>query len=77
MPLTWQPPTLGSSSAVMIRPGASALFYDRGILADKIYMHAGHAGKIVTRERYIPIHTIARELGNGVSACPPVAHALY
>jgi len=51
-------------------------YYDRGLLADEVYMHAGHAGKIVTRERYIPIHTIAGELGNRVSACLPAAHAL-
>ncbi|KAL8601861.1 hypothetical protein ACOMHN_020596 [Nucella lapillus] len=25
-------------------------YYDRGLLADGVYMHAGHAGKIVTRE---------------------------
>ncbi len=48
-------------------------YYDRGLLADEVYMHAGHGGKFVTRERYIPIHTIAGELGNGVSACLPAA----
>ena len=51
-------------------------YYDRGLLADEVFMHAGQAGKIVTRERYIPIHTIAGELGNRVGACLPAAHAL-
>ncbi|KAL8561134.1 hypothetical protein ACOMHN_033717 [Nucella lapillus] len=40
-------------------------YYDRGLLADEVYMHAGHAGKIVTRERYIPIHTILESLATG------------
>ena len=51
-------------------------YYDRGLLADEVFMHAGQAGKIVTRERYIPIHTIAGELGNRVGACVPAAHAI-
>ena len=51
-------------------------YYNRRLLADEVYMHAGHAGKIVTRERYIPIHTIAGKLGNRVSSCPPAVHAL-
>ena len=34
------------------------------------------SGKLVTRERYIPVHTIAREVGNRVIACLPAANAL-
>jgi hypothetical protein len=51
-------------------------YFGRGLLADEVFMHAGHSGKIVTRERYIPFHTIAGELGNSVVACLPAAHAL-
>ena len=51
-------------------------YHDRGLLSDEVYMHAGHAGIIVTRERYIPNHTITGEFGNMVCACLPAAHAL-
>ena len=35
-------------------------------------MYAGHSGK----ERYIPVHRIANELGQTVCECLPAAHAL-
>ncbi len=39
-------------------------------------MHAGHAGKVVTRERFIPIHSIANRLGDKVCSCLPAVHSL-
>ena len=40
------------------------LFYHaKDSLAPEFYMNAGHAGEIVTRERYIPVHSIAAKLG--------------
>ena len=44
--------------------------------ASLLVVHAGHAGKIVTRGRYITIYTIAGKLGNRVSSCLPAAHPL-
>ena len=45
-------------------------YFSRGHLTDHVYMYAGHSGK----ERYIPVHRIANELGQTV--CLPAAHAL-
>ena len=39
-------------------------------------MHEGHAGKIVTRERYMPVHCIAAKLGELFCLCLPALHAL-
>lgn len=53
------------------------LFYHaKGYLSPEVYMHAGHAGKIVTRERYIPVHTIADKIGEQFCLCLPAMHAL-
>ena len=53
------------------------LFYSaKGCLAPEIYMHAGHAGKIITRERFIPVHTIAAKLGERFCLCLPALHSL-
>ena len=53
------------------------LFYHaKGSLVPEVYMHAGHAGKIVTCERYIPVHSIAAKLGELFCLCLPAMHAL-
>ena len=53
------------------------LFYSaKGCLAPEVYMHAGHAGKIITRERFIPVHTIAAKLGERFCLCLPALHSL-
>ena len=53
------------------------LFYSaKGSLAPEVYMHAGHAGKIITRERFIPVHTIAEKLGERFCLCLPALHSL-
>ena len=53
------------------------VFYSaKGCLAPEIYMHAGHAGKIITRERFIPVHTIAAKLGELFCLCLPALHSL-
>ena len=40
-------------------------YFSRGHLSDHVYMYAGHSGK----ERYIPAHRIANELGQTVCEC--------
>ena len=53
------------------------LFYSaKSSLAPEVYMHAGHAGKIITRERFIPVHTIAEKLGERFCLCLPALHSL-
>ena len=53
------------------------LFYSaNGCLAPEVYMHAGQAGKIITRERFIPVHTIAAKLGERFCLCLPALHSL-
>ena len=47
-------------------------YFSRGHLTDHVYMYAGHSGK----ERYIPVHRIANELGQTVCECLPAARAL-
>ena len=47
-------------------------YFSLGQLTDHVYMYAGHSGK----ERYIPVHQIAKELGPTVCECLPAAHAL-
>jgi len=39
-------------------------------------MHAGHSGKNVTNERYVPIHTIAEKLTEDVCSILAAVHAL-
>ena len=51
-------------------------YYAMGQLSPEVYMHAGHAGKIISRERYVPIHTISQHIGTEVSRCLPAVHAL-
>ena len=51
-------------------------YYNVGLLTDDVYMHAGHSGKVITRERYIPVHTNAGKLGDNVCQCLPAVHAL-
>ncbi len=51
-------------------------YYSRGLLPAEVYMHAGHSGKAVTRERYIPVHEIAKSLDDKVCLCLPAIHAL-
>ena len=53
------------------------LYYkNKGLLSQDVYMHAGHSGKYITHERYIPVHTIAAEIGDKICQCLPSAHAL-
>lgn len=47
-------------------------YQSRGLLADQVYMYAGHSGK----ERYIPVHIIVKELGPVVCGCLPAVHSL-
>jgi len=47
-------------------------YHSGGHLSDEVYMYAGHSGK----ERYIPVHCIAKELGPLVCGSLPAAHAL-
>ena len=47
-------------------------YHSGGRLSGEVYMYAGHSGK----ERYIPVHCIAKELGPVVCASLPAAHAL-
>ena len=53
------------------------LYYSsKGMLANEVYMHAGHSYKIFTKERYIPIHQISSKLGNSICHYLPAMHAL-
>ena len=53
------------------------LYYlSKEMLANEVYMHAGHSGKDITKERYIPIHQIFSKLGNSICHCLPSMHAL-
>jgi len=47
-------------------------YFNRGLLAKEVFMFTGHSGK----ERYIPIHDTATELGTSVCECLPAVHAL-
>jgi len=47
-----------------------------GQLSEEVFMHAGHSGKNVTNERYVPIHTIAEKLTEDVCSIIPAVHAL-
>ena len=40
-------------------------YFNRGLLAKEVFMFTGHSGK----ERYIPIHDTATELGTSVCEC--------
>jgi len=51
-------------------------YSSKEILANEVYVHAGHSGKIITKQRYIPIHQIFSELGNSICHCLPSIHAL-
>ena len=52
------------------------LYYrNRGELSNDVYMHTGHAGKFVSRERFIPVTKIAEALGKGICSVLPAAHA--
>ena len=53
------------------------LFYSaKGCLAPEVYMHAGHTGKIITRELFIPVHTIEAKLRERFCLCLPALHSL-
>jgi len=51
-------------------------YWGKDALAQEVYMHAGHSGKCVTRERFIPVHHISTKLGKAVCKCLPATHAL-
>ena len=51
-------------------------YWGKDALAQEVYMHAGHSGKCVTRERFIPVHHISTKLGKAVCKCQPAMHAL-
>ena len=42
----------------------------------KFIWHAGYAGKIITQERFIPMHTITAKLGERFCLCLPALHSL-
>jgi len=49
--------------------GVMIVHYHSGVrLSDEVYMYAGHFGK----ERYIPVHCIAKELGPLVCGSLPM-----
>ena len=50
--------------------------FAKGCLAPEVYMHAGHAGKIITGERFISVHTIAAKLGERFCLCLPALHSV-
>lgn len=47
-----------------------------GMLSREVYMHAGHAGKFTTKERFIPVTKIAEEVGPLLCSILPAMHAL-
>jgi len=51
-------------------------YWGKDALAHEAYMHAGHSGKCVTRERFIPMYHISTKLGKAVCKCLPAVHAL-
>jgi len=51
-------------------------YWSRGALADEVYMHAGHSGKFVSKERFIPVHHISTKLGKAACKSLPAVHAL-
>jgi len=51
-------------------------YWSRGMLSSEVFMHCGHSGKDISRERYIPVHEIARTLGQDVCNVLPAVHAL-
>ena len=42
----------------------------------EVYMHCGHSGQDITKERYIPVHEIASKLGSDICNILPAVHAL-
>lgn len=51
-------------------------YQSKGMLSKEVYMHAGHAGKFVTRERFIPVTKIAQSIGPLICSFLPAMHAL-
>ena len=51
-------------------------YTNKGLLAKETFMHAGHSGKIVTKERFIPVHNIRDQLGDTFCQCLPSCHSL-
>ena len=51
-------------------------YWGKDALAQEVYTHAGHSGKYVTGERFIPIHHISTKFGKAVCKCLPAMHAL-
>ena len=53
------------------------LYYQsRGELSKDVYMHTGHSGKFVSRERFIPVTKIAEAVGKEFCSVLPAAHAI-
>lgn len=51
-------------------------YQSRGELSNEVYMHAGHTGKFVTRERFIPVTQIVKAIGMEQCSMLPAVHAL-
>ena len=51
-------------------------YQKEGMLSQEVYMHAGHAGKFITRERFIPVTKIADEVGPLICSILPAMHVL-
>ena len=51
-------------------------YWSRGALANEVYMQAGHSGKFVSKERFIPVHHISTKLGKAVCKSLPAVHVL-
>merc|ERR1712035_300423 len=54
----------------------SVYCWSKDTLAQEVYMHTGHSGKFITRERFIPVHHISTKLGKAACKCLPAVHAL-
>ena len=51
-------------------------YTNQGQLSKDVFMHARHSGEYVTRERFIPILTIAEKIGNDICQSLLATHAL-
>ena len=51
-------------------------YFSEGKIAEEVYIHARHSGKLVTHERYVITLTIAETLTKDMCSILPVLHAL-
>ena len=41
-------------------------YFAKGSLAPTVFMHAGHSGKVTSKERFIPVHELVACMGKTV-----------